>query len=611
MSSSSIVTYTSVYTDFEPGRVIWGANEELSDGGSPRVIVYGYDGLPMQPVPYAPEPEYPEYLVPSDDEAPMEDQPLPSHASPIALSPGYVVDSDLEEDLEEDPKEDHADYPAGGGDDDDEPSNDDDDDTGDEDEEPFKDEEDDEKGEEHLAPADSPDVPVIDHVPLAEDIEAFKTDEAAPIHVPSPRRHMARISVRPQTPVPLPSGAERPLQGHELPPYKRLCLTALTSRYEVGESLTTAPRPTGGHGADYGFISTMDAEVRRQRAEEVSYGIRDVWVDPTETVEKEALVSQEAWAHSIGLSSAVHYELQAYRTHTQMQDYHIASQESPTTTLIAHVSSLQGQLSASLGQIQALQARDQTHVDDHEGVASTANNMPPRRTFATARAADTAATPMTAAVVEQLIEARVSAALANHDTLRNSTNGHGDRSHNSDTRIRGTVRTPLRKDGIGVPYQQLCYGEPKTVKILWGLESKIKKLEIELWNLKVKGTDIASYTLRFQELALMCGRMFHEEWEEVEKYVGGLPNMIRGNDVISAEDRFNLACNCRSSGPNGDNNNRGNFGTTQNAVTCYECGVQGHFKKDCSKLKNGNHGNQCGNNNAPAKVYVVGNAGTT
>ncbi|GJX45897.1 putative reverse transcriptase domain-containing protein [Tanacetum coccineum] len=36
----------------------------------------------------------------------------------------------------------------------------------------------------------------------------------------------------------------------------------------------------------------------------------------------------------------------------------------------------------------------------------------------------------------------------------------------------------------------------------------------------------------------------------------------------------------------------------------------GHFKKDCLKLKNGNRGNQRGNGNAPAKVYVVGNAGT-
>ncbi|GKA10007.1 hypothetical protein Tco_0689440 [Tanacetum coccineum] len=39
MSSSSTVTYTSVYTDSEPGRVFWGADEELSDGGSPRVLL--------------------------------------------------------------------------------------------------------------------------------------------------------------------------------------------------------------------------------------------------------------------------------------------------------------------------------------------------------------------------------------------------------------------------------------------------------------------------------------------------------------------------------------------------------------------------------------------
>ncbi|GJT20429.1 putative reverse transcriptase domain-containing protein [Tanacetum coccineum] len=37
---------------------------------------------------------------------------------------------------------------------------------------------------------------------------------------------------------------------------------------------------------------------------------------------------------------------------------------------------------------------------------------------------------------------------------------------------------------------------------------------------------------------------------------------------------------------------------------------QGHFKRDCPKLKNRNCGNQGGNGNAPTKVYVVGNART-
>ncbi|GJU94006.1 putative reverse transcriptase domain-containing protein [Tanacetum coccineum] len=61
----------------------------------------------------------------------------------------------------------------------------------------------------------------------------------------------------------------------------------------------------------------------------------------------------------------------------------------------------------------------------------------------------------------------------------------------------------------------------------------IKKLETELWNLKVKGTDVLSYNQRFQELALMCGMMFPEESDEVEKYVGGLPDMIQGSVMAS------------------------------------------------------------------------------
>ncbi|GKB65595.1 hypothetical protein Tco_0921781 [Tanacetum coccineum] len=125
-------------------------------------------------LPYVPELEYPEYFAPSDDEAPMEDQPLPDDASLIALSPGYVPDSDMEEDSEEE----HADYPADRGDGDDEPSHDDDND--DEDEEPFEDEGDDKEEEEHLAPADSFAIPIVDPVPLAGDTEAFEIDESAP-----------------------------------------------------------------------------------------------------------------------------------------------------------------------------------------------------------------------------------------------------------------------------------------------------------------------------------------------------------------------------------------------------------------------------------------------
>ncbi|GJX60830.1 reverse transcriptase domain-containing protein [Tanacetum coccineum] len=63
--------------------------------------------------------------------------------------------------------------------------------------------------------------------------------------------------------------------------------------------------------------------------------------------------------------------------------------------------------------------------------------------------------------------------------------------------------------------------------------NEIKKLEAELWNLKVKGTDVTGYNQRFQELALLCVRMFPEESDKVERYVGGLPDMIHGSVVAS------------------------------------------------------------------------------
>ncbi|GKA08160.1 putative reverse transcriptase domain-containing protein, partial [Tanacetum coccineum] len=114
--------------------------------------------------------------------------------------------------------------------------------------------------------------------------------------------------------------------------------------------------------------------------------------------------------------------------------------------------------------------------------------------------------------------------------------------------------------------------------------NEMKKLEVELWNFKVKGTGVTGYNQRFQELALLCVRMFLEETGKVER----------------SSARVNLGNNQRRNG-------------TGQGPTCFECGVQGYYKRECPKLKNNNNnnrGNQAGNTNAPAKVYAVGHAGT-
>nr|GFD06462.1 hypothetical protein [Tanacetum cinerariifolium] len=58
---------------------------------------------------------------------------------------------------------------------------------------------------------------------------------------------------------------------------------------------------------------------------------------------------------------------------------------------------------------------------------------------------------------------------------------------------------------------------------------EVKKLEIELWNLKVRDNNIPAYTNRFQELALICTKFISNKTEKVDKYIGGLPDNIYGN----------------------------------------------------------------------------------
>ncbi|GJT75943.1 hypothetical protein Tco_1042668 [Tanacetum coccineum] len=127
--------------------------------------------------------------------------------------------------------------------------------------------------------------------------------------------------------------------------------------------------------------------------------------------------------------------------------------------------------------------------------------MPPKKTT----------TPMTDEAIRALISQGVADALAEHEANRSR---NGDDSHDS-------VSDGRRRMQVA---------------------RKIKKLEIKLWNLKVKGTDVLSYNQHFQELELMCGRMFPKESDEVEKYVGGLPDMNSGKcDGIQAKN--NARCN--------------------------------------------------------------------
>ncbi|GKA52135.1 hypothetical protein Tco_0745331 [Tanacetum coccineum] len=95
-----------------------------------------------------------------------------------------------------------------------------------------------------------------------------------------------------------------------------------------------------------------------------------------------------------------------------------------------------------------------------------------------------------------MIDQGVSAALAARDANRNGVD-----SHTSGTGVRGSERVAREKKMT----DKYC------------LRNEMKKLEAELWNLKVIGTDVVKYNQHFQELALLCVRMFPEESDKIER----------------------------------------------------------------------------------------------
>nr|GEU71125.1 hypothetical protein [Tanacetum cinerariifolium] len=87
--------------------------------------------------------------------------------------------------------------------------------------------------------------------------------------------------------------------------------------------------------------------------------------------------------------------------------------------------------------------------------------------------------------------------------------------------------------GYDVAYAMTWTNLKKKMTNKYYPRGEIKKLEVEMCNLKVKGTDVVSYNKHFQQLALMCARMFPEESDKIERYVGGLPDMIHGRVMAS------------------------------------------------------------------------------
>ncbi|GJQ93979.1 putative reverse transcriptase domain-containing protein [Tanacetum coccineum] len=340
--------------------------------------------------------------------------------------------------------------------------------------------------------------------------------------------------------------------------------------------------------------------------------------------------------------------------------------------------------------------------------------MPPKRRTTRATPATTTAptTTVTDAQLQALIDRGVAAALAERDASRSRD---GDNNHGSGTG--GRRQVPTQRECTYTDFLKCQPMNFKGTEGVVGLTQWVEKMEsvflisncaitsqvkyasctlqgsaLTWWNSHVRALGqmllcnahgrlermITVNTTQGRDqisLALMCDRMFPEESAKVERYVGGLPDMIHGSvkaskpqsmqeaiefatemmdkKMLTAAERQaenkrkfedtsrnnqnqqqpfkrNNVARAYTAGPgdkkpyggtkplcrptannnNNNNNNQRTQGTNPRGITCFECGVQGHFRSDCPKLKNGNQGNRAGNGNAVARAYVVGSAGT-
>ncbi|GKC73765.1 putative reverse transcriptase domain-containing protein, partial [Tanacetum coccineum] len=271
----------------------------------------------------------------------------------------------------------------------------------------------------------------------------------------------------------------------------------------------------------------------------------------------------------------------------------------------------------------------------------------------------TTTTSVTNAQLRIMIDQGVTATLAARDANRN-----GDDSHTSGTggrmteRVAREMETFFRISNCSVENQIKFSTCTLLAGALTWWNSYVMTVSHNVAYARTWGTDVIWYNQRFQELALLCVRMFLEESDKIERLrtKGSLQNtsqnnqnqqqlykrqntgmaytagtsekkLYDGSKTLCAKCNYHhdglcapkchkcnkfghFARDCRSAGNSNNANNQSGTRTGQKP-TCFECGVQGRFKRECPKLKNNkNRGNQVGNDRAPAKVYAVGHAGT-
>ncbi|GJR49310.1 putative reverse transcriptase domain-containing protein [Tanacetum coccineum] len=489
--------------------------------------------------------------------------------------------------------------------------------------------------------------------PLAASTEALiaKYASAPTPSSPPPSPFTPQSSLLPQIPSPpLPL----PLPNHKddnpnvgMPPQKRTCFTAQSHRFEIGESSTAvAARQTGSaltRRVDYGFIDTLDASIQSTDTKDYNRTLEA----RVRVLETELRVVQTRYCRKM-------------------------SPKKNTMSTAAIEKLIEKQVAKALVGQDA--NRSSRNGNDNESYASGSGSRRTSRTTRECPYKDFLnCQPLnfrgaegvvgltwwfekmeyvfhvSNCTVESQVKFATCTLLGSALTWRNSY-----------------VKTVRHDAAYGMPWRTLM--EMMTDK--YYPRSEIKKLEIELWNLQVEkyvdglpdmiqGNVMSSKPKKMEEAIEFANDLMDQKIRtfaerkaenkrklddnlrniqtkqqpfkrqnvaraytvgpgEKKEYKGSLPLCTKCNYYHNGQ--CAPKCNnCKRVGHlardyrslAATTNNQRAPRAIQKVVTCYECGVQGHFKKDFQKLKNKNRGNQAGSDEARARVFAVETAGKT
>ncbi|GKA86651.1 putative reverse transcriptase domain-containing protein [Tanacetum coccineum] len=626
---------------------------------------------------------------------PAEEQPLPAVVSPTANSPGYITKSDLEEDPdeedEEDPEEDPADYLTDRDDDDD----DEDEESSRDDANDEEEDENEEEEEEHLALADyaeerqnflghrlahpqppspltlySSPLPQIPSPPLLVSSPLPMLPPPLPASPTYPlgyRANMIRASmammraVAPSTYIlasqsEIPPSGTPPLLPIPLPTSSPPLLLPLYRNVERFGGELTAPtaRHTEEIRADYGLLALwmprLDMTQKKKKIREEWFTDTDIREDPDEIVEETPatnveelgqrmtnfvttvkqdtdeiyrrlddahddrslmsgqlnLLCRDRHAHARTarlMESKARASCEAWVQSMDVNDMTHSKVRAPWTTVLAHQTEI-GDLRMAALHSQQTPVRDPAHPNVPEEAGKREGHQK-----------------------RKCVEDIHDSGMGGMETISLSREcTYPDFMKCKPLYFKGTdgvveltqcARTwwnfHVRTVGHDVAYAMTWTNLKRMMTDKYCLKGVIKKPEVEMWNLKVKGTDVS---------------------DKIERYVGGLPDMIHGSVMASKpktmQDAIEFATELmdkkihtfakrQSENKSKQDDNQQQQNKRQNTGRAYTAGSDnrvGHLARDCRSTANANTANNqrgtraFGNGNAPAKVYAVGHAGT-